>query len=78
MSTTTRVPRPAQDRANSSALMGALQADPVLLQRRIAASFQAVRSLDGVDPTRIGAIGFCFGDRCALLAAPMGLPMRPW
>ena len=64
------------DRASSSALMTPLLEDPPKLRRRIAAAFQAVRCLDGVDPDRMGAIGFCFGGMCALLGARMGLPLR--
>jgi dienelactone hydrolase len=35
-----------------------------------------VRTLDGVDPDRMGAIGFCFGGLCAILMARMGLVLR--
>ncbi|MCB9594199.1 MAG: dienelactone hydrolase family protein [Sandaracinaceae bacterium] len=64
------------DRASSQALMMPLIQDPAKLRRRLAAAFQGVRTLDGVDPDRMGAIGFCFGGMCALLGARMGLPMR--
>lgn len=70
------VGRRGTDRASSSALMMELINDPPLLRRRLAASYQAVRTLEGVDPDRMGAIGFCFGGMCALLAARMGLPLR--
>ncbi len=64
------------DRASSQALMMPLIQDPPRLRRRLAAAYQAVRLLDGVDPDRMGAIGFCFGGLCALLSARMGLPLR--
>lgn len=64
------------DRPSSQALMAPLIEDPPLLRRRLAAAFQAVRTLDGVDPERMGAIGFCFGGLCSLLAARMGLPLQ--
>ncbi|MCA9608188.1 MAG: dienelactone hydrolase family protein [Myxococcales bacterium] len=64
------------DRASSSALMMELIGDPPKLRRRIAAAYQAVRLADGVDPDRMGAIGFCFGGMCALLGARMGLALR--
>ncbi|MCB9678678.1 MAG: dienelactone hydrolase family protein [Alphaproteobacteria bacterium] len=70
------VGRRGTDRATSSALMGELLQDPAKLRRRLRASFEAVQRLDGVDPGRVGAIGFCFGGLCALLAARMGLPLR--
>ncbi len=66
----------ATDRASAQALMGALLADPALLRRRLAAGFQTVRTLDDVDPERMGTIGFCFGGLCSLLTARMGLPLR--
>lgn len=64
------------DKASSQALMMPLIENPTLLRRRLAAGFDAVRALDGVDPARMGAIGFCFGGLCAILMARMGLPLR--
>ncbi len=64
------------DRASSQALMSVLIRDPALLRRRLAAAYHAVRTLDGVDPDRMGAIGFCFGGTCALLSGRMGLALR--
>jgi dienelactone hydrolase len=65
-----------EDRASSAALMNELLQDPAKLRRRLAASFQAVRTHDAVDPDRMGAIGFCFGGLCAILSARMGLPLK--
>lgn len=64
------------DKASNQALMMALIQNPALLRRRLAAAFQAVRLLDGVDPERVGAIGYCFGGLCSILCARMGLPLR--
>lgn len=64
------------DRASSQALMKPLIEDPPKLRRRLAAAYQAVRTLDTVDPDRMGAIGFCFGGLCAILTARMGLRLR--
>jgi len=65
-----------KDRASSQALMMDLVGDPPRFRRRLAAAYQAVRTLDGVDPERMGAIGFCFGGLAAILAARMGLALR--
>ncbi|MFM2416691.1 MAG: hypothetical protein RL385_1414 [Pseudomonadota bacterium] len=64
------------DRASSQALMSQLIADPALLRRRLAEAFRVVSGLPSVDPARVGAIGFCFGGMCAILAARMGLALR--
>lgn len=42
-------------------LMLPLFQDRALLQKRICAAFDVVHQHPGVDPSRIGAIGFCFG-----------------
>lgn len=64
------------DKASNRALMGALLQDPAKLRRRLRAAHEATRSLAGVDPERIGMIGYCFGGMCAILAARMGLALR--
>ncbi|MCA9697690.1 MAG: dienelactone hydrolase family protein [Myxococcales bacterium] len=64
------------DKASNAALMNGLVTNPALLRRRLAAAYQSVRTLDGVDPDRMGIIGFCFGGLCAILAARMGLALR--
>ncbi len=55
-------------------LMGPLVEDRALLARRITAAIDATRRLPGVDPERIGAIGYCFGGLCALDLARLALP----
>lgn len=66
----------ATTRAECQALMMPLIEDPPLLRRRLAAAYQAVRGLEGVDGDRMGAMGFCFGGLCAVLCARMGLDLR--
>lgn len=68
--------RRGTDRASCSALMGELTGAPERLRARLAAALTAAQAIDGVDPERVGVIGFCFGGLCALLMARMGLPLR--
>jgi dienelactone hydrolase len=70
------VGRRGTDRASNAALMTALLDDPALLRRRLTAAYLAIRTLERVDPHRMGVIGFCFGGLCALLMGRMGLPLR--
>jgi dienelactone hydrolase len=49
-----------------SALMTPLAQDRALLRRRLLGAVREARSLTGVDPSRIAAIGYCFGGLCAL------------
>lgn len=44
--------------------MAPLFLDRPYLQKRIQAAATFVRTLDGVDATKLGAIGFCFGGLC--------------
>jgi dienelactone hydrolase len=62
--------------ADNSALMMPVVSDRPRLRERLLAGLGAVRSLPGVDPDRIGILGYCFGGLCALdlaRAAPPGL-----
>lgn len=59
-----------------SALIQPFIADRNALQRRILAAFETVKQLDGVDNTRIGAIGFCFGGLCVLDLARSGADVK--
>jgi len=55
---------------------GTFYQDPTLFVRRIELFLAALRTTPGVDPTRISAIGFCFGGSAVLQAARAGLDMR--
>jgi len=46
------------------------------LRKRMHAGFEAVSSMDQVDDTRIGAIGFCFGGLCVLDLVRMGAQVK--
>ncbi len=59
---------------DNSHLMAPLAGDRRLLARRIAAALEAGKRLPGVDPERVGAIGYCFGGLCALDLARSGAP----
>lgn len=56
--------------------MEELLADRRLLLRRLAASLDVLRRLEGCDTGRIAAIGFCFGGLCVLDMARGGLDVR--
>lgn len=64
------------DVPSCQALMMPLLENRPLLQRRLTAAYQTVRTLDGVDPDRIAVIGHCFGGLCAILMARMGMSLR--
>jgi dienelactone hydrolase len=57
-------------------LMEPFMADRELLQARMGAALETVRRLPQVDPTRIAAMGFCFGGLCALDLARTGADLR--
>lgn len=57
-------------------LIQPLMKDRKLLQKRMQAALTAVKKLDGVDPARVGAIGFCFGGLCVLDLARSGAELK--
>lgn len=59
-----------------SALMQPFMEDRMLLQHRIQAAFDAVKTLEAVDKNKIGAIGFCFGGLCVLDLARSGADVK--
>lgn len=70
------VGRRGHDADSCRTLMMELIDDPPKLRGRIQACFELARDLEGVDASRMGAIGFCFGGLCAILSARMGLDLR--
>lgn len=58
------------------ALMQPLASNRQLLQKRIQAGYQAAKKIQGVDTTKIGAIGFCFGGLCVLDLARSGVDIQ--
>jgi dienelactone hydrolase len=57
------------------AALARFRADPELLRRRVRAAFDAICMLDGVHPSRVAAIGFCFGGLAVLELARSGAPI---
>ncbi|MEM8857482.1 MAG: dienelactone hydrolase family protein [Chloroflexota bacterium] len=51
---------------DNSNLMNPLLEDRGVLRNRLQAGYSAVREIERVDATRIGAIGYCFGGLCVL------------
>lgn len=63
-------------REENAELMAPFMTSRPVLQRRMQAALQAARGLDGVDPDRVAAIGFCFGGLCVLDLARIGADLR--
>lgn len=68
-----RHPRGEWDAARAQ--MDAQNADRPLLAQRVRAAFDALLALDGVEPARTAAFGYCFGGKCALDLARSGAPV---
>lgn len=54
------------------ALMQPLMNDRVKLRKRIQSALSAIKKIDEANPSKVGAIGFCFGGLCALDLARCG------
>jgi dienelactone hydrolase len=52
--------------------MDALRADPAAFRARVAAGLARLLEIDGVDPARVAAIGYCFGGMAVLELARAG------
>lgn len=55
--------------------MDALRADTRAFRRRVRGGLDALAGLDGVDPARTAAIGYCFGGMAVLELARSGAPV---
>jgi dienelactone hydrolase len=62
--------------AEAAGTFGRLIDNPALLRARTVAWHAQVRALPNVDPTRMAAIGYCFGGRCVLELARSGADLR--
>lgn len=60
----------------NAGLMSPLLEDRVILQRRMLAALEALKSHDMVAESRTAAIGFCFGGLCVLDLARTGAPFQ--
>lgn len=60
----------------AAALAGALREDRPTLRARAAAGLAALRSQKSVDPSRVAAIGYCFGGTTALELGRGGADLR--
>ncbi|MEZ5337107.1 MAG: dienelactone hydrolase family protein [bacterium] len=60
------------DRAAAGEQAGIYRADRALMRGRVQAGVDKLRTLPGVDASRVAAIGFCFGGGCVLELARSG------
>ena len=60
----------------NAALMQPLLDDRALLQRRLTRAVEIAAGQDGVDASKIAAIGYCFGGLCVLDLARIGADVR--
>jgi len=65
-----------EDVEANAALMNPLVADRALLRQRILAALEVVKNLPQVDPSRIVAMGYCFGGMCVLELARAGADVK--
>jgi len=61
-----------KDPASAGAAAGALKNDRALLRARLASNLKQFLAQPGVDPTRVAAIGYCFGGTAVLELARSG------
>ena len=63
------------DPTEAGKLSSEVYGKPAMRQRAIAA-FDQLKAASGIDPARLGAIGFCFGGACALELAYSGAALK--
>jgi dienelactone hydrolase len=61
---------------DNSALIAPFLRDRAMLRTRLIGTVQVVRSLPEVDPSKVAAIGFCFGGLCVLDLARSGVDVQ--
>jgi dienelactone hydrolase len=61
---------------DNSALITPFLRDRVMLHARLISTVQVVRALPEVDPSKVAAIGFCFGGLCVLDLARAGVDVQ--
>jgi dienelactone hydrolase len=66
--------RPASGK-EAGALAGKYKGDRALLRARVTAALEELKRQPGVDPGRLGAMGYCFGGTTALELARAGAPV---
>jgi len=64
-----------ESKEECASLMMPLLEDRALLRSRAVLSYEAAKSLPGIDTSKIGAIGYCFGGLCALDLARSGVDL---
>jgi dienelactone hydrolase len=64
------------DATKAALKMTPFMRDRALLERRLLAGLDAARAHPRVDPSRVAAIGYCFGGLCALDLARSGADVR--
>lgn len=65
-----------EETGDNTHLITPLLADRALLRKRLLAGVDFARGHRAVDPTRVAAIGYCFGGLCVLDLARAGAPLR--
>jgi hypothetical protein len=68
--------REAADSTEAGTLMNGLFADMAATGERVKAAIEQLRVHPLVDPTRIGAMGYCLGGALSLHAARLGLDLK--
>jgi dienelactone hydrolase len=68
--------REAADSTEAGALMNGLFADMTATSQRVMAAIEQLRKHPLVDPTRVGAMGYCLGGALSLHAARLGIDLK--
>ena len=66
-----------KDSQQVAAEAGKYKSDPVLMRQRVLAALEELKKNRSVDPSRIAAIGYCFGGTVVLELARSGAALGP-